>query len=489
MLINQNGRLVNASDLNRYDTIIFYGASTRNAAVIDKLGIRDRVRYVVDSDVKREGENIDGFKIYSPAILEKEKEALILTVLEKYAEEITEKIKQYVNCELVFFVPGECNLELIKERNKNVLECLTYKKYIHMFPDEKFLYPYYTMLEERFNIDEHLFIVDYARVDLPENQYQNLEYSYEKNAEHNNIFLIKDFGHLNNIINREDAYHNVLMLEKLYIVFEKAEKIILHSVAFSKNFLKYIQSLIRKDYGKRMVWVCWGGDLYFERDSFVATEILQKIKCVFAARPRVEKIKCICDIKIIVLGSTAAYSYIPIAKKVTVESKGECLNILLGHFASELNNLEFGLEILYKFRNENIKIYCTLSYGVDNYREKIIRKGKEMFGDKFIPIIKYMPLKEYHAFLDTMDIVVYPMIRLAGVTTITYLSLIGKKIYMKKEMALKLLDFDIDVEDITKITEQGWENFASCSTIALKEKELQKLNNRVATLWREILDY
>lgn len=489
MLIGKDGKLINRNQMAQYDSIVFYGASLRNKKVIDTYGIRDKVRYVVDSNEKLAGSYIDGYKIYEKKVLaEEEEKTLILTVLERYAEEIIEDVSQLSHCDLAFYLTGECDLEVIKKENGRVTEALNKKNYIHLFPDEKFLIPFYTMLEDHFNITEHFFIIDYDRNDLMENQYKNLEYACKKNKKIKNIMIMKDFGNLQNIVDDPNNCNDFFYTDELADFFEKAEKIILHSVAFSENFLRFIQSMINRDCGKKMIWICWGGDIYFDENSFVAKEILEKISYGSAAKYRIDNIVQKCKI-IMKETNVARYAYIPHEIEMdgeTISDEQRTVNILLGHYAAEDNNLEYGLDILYKFRDNGIKIYCTLSYGIEGYRDKIIKKGKQMFGDKFIPITDYMELDKYWKFLESIDVAIYPMIRFGAATTLSYLNLLGKKIYMMKDMAAISLGKGIYVEDIDKIKEQGWEEFI-ISDSSREEDSLERLNDTIVSYWETIL--
>ncbi len=488
MLISKDGEQINENIFAQYDIIIFYGASTRNKKVIDKYGIRDKVRYVVDSNTDLEGESIDGYKIYRKEKLQSEKKALILTVLERCAEDIIESTRPYVTCDLCFYISGEGDLQAVRKENENVMKCIKGKKYIHLFPDEKFLLPFYTMLEEHFCIEEHLFIIDYSRVDWPEDQYKNLDYAYKKNQKNHNIMLMKDFGGLRDRISKKNTCNDIFMSAQMRNLFSEVQKIILHSVAFSDFFLKYIQSMIKMGCGDKMIWICWGGDIYFEKNSFVATQILENISYGSAAANRIEVILKKCNIQMKET-NVVRYAYIPSQfrrERGKMDSGLEMpLNVLLGHYAAEDNRLEYGLDLLYKFRDKNMNIYCTLSYGSDSYKEKVVKKGKEMFGEKFIPITYYIELNQYWEFLGTIDVAIYPMIRFAAGTTLSYLHLLGKRIYMRKEMIAIGITKGIYIEDIEEINKQGWEEFAGCDVKV--HDSLEEQNNKIVSYWKTTL--
>lgn len=355
VLINKNGNVMSENIFVQYDTIIFYGASTRNKKIIDRYGIGNRIKYVVDRNESLWGEYIDGYIICSKEVLTKEKNMLIVTALAAYAQDIIESTKQYVKCELIFYLPEEGTIKNIIIENEKVIQYMQSPKYIHFFPDEKFLVPFYTMLETHFNIREHLFIVDYARLDLFENQYRNFAYANRKNKKNQNIMFMKDFGYFQNIIEAKNNCNEFFMSSHIDNLFNEAQKIILHSVAFCGNFLRFIQSKIKRGYGSKMLWICWGGDIYFAKDSFVATEILNKINYGIAPEKRIDVIlqKSLIPMKV---ANEALYAYLVNNTKIkdnensiTAFDAKKQLNILLGHYADRGNNLEYGLDIMYNF--------------------------------------------------------------------------------------------------------------------------------------------
>ena len=67
------------------------------------------------------------------------------------------------------------------------------------------------------------------------------------------------------------------------------------------------------------------------------------------------------------------------------------------------------LNKLYKVRSSKPnRIYCILSYGekpwTPGYKDLVIKKGNELFGDRFYPIVEFMPKKDYLDFLKDIDI-------------------------------------------------------------------------------------
>ena len=111
------------------------------------------------------------------------------------------------------------------------------------------------------------------------------------------------------------------------------------------------------------------------------------------------------------------------------------VNILLGNSATPTNRHKSALDALSRFANEDIKIYAPLSYGDDAYRDEVISYGRELFGDKFVPVTEFMERSEYISFLTKISIGVFNYDRQQGLGNIHLLMRMGAKV-------LALLDQD-----------------------------------------------
>ncbi len=72
-------------------------------------------------------------------------------------------------------------------------------------------------------------------------------------------------------------------------------------------------------------------------------------------------------------------------------------NILLGNSAAYLcNHLDLLYSLYNNTSNRDFKIYCPLSYGGNEYyKRKVIKFGKKLFGEQFIPLLRFLPFEEY----------------------------------------------------------------------------------------------
>lgn len=129
-------------------------------------------------------------------------------------------------------------------------------------------------------------------------------------------------------------------------------------------------------------------------------------------------------------------------------------NILLGNSARSTNNHLEAFDRLKGIDLGNRKIIVPLSYGNEEYASEIIKIGNRLFGDKFCPLIKYLPLNEYQEILQTCSVVIMNNYRQQGVGNVLNSLYYGAKIYLSKKNTvyhyLKRLDclvFSID-EDL-----------------------------------------
>jgi dTDP-N-acetylfucosamine:lipid II N-acetylfucosaminyltransferase len=82
--------------------------------------------------------------------------------------------------------------------------------------------------------------------------------------------------------------------------------------------------------------------------------------------------------------------------------------ILLGNSTDPRNNHIEALEIVQKSCIEPTMIKSILSYGIfESYKENVISVGEKMFGQKFNPVTKFMPLGEYLNLLNSIDYVIF----------------------------------------------------------------------------------
>lgn len=487
MLLNSNNKLISSIEL-KDKKIIMYGASTRNKAAIKALGITENILFFVDSNEDKVGKKMDNYPIRSVSCLSDYTDCIVLTVLVSAYAEVLKNLQQNGIKDCLFYYPEFFNVGDVFSSNRDVLQRNRQYRYIHVFSNDKFVIPFYQMLKKYFVMEEHLIILAYR---IKDDFAGILPYLMEECKQYHNVLVLDDVhGSINNhftdknrLIPNELDCNREFYTDRMKGLYNHANKIILHSAFWGRETKKFVYALTQC-YAPKMVWGCFGGDAYFDKDSFEVKEVISKIGSSVLSSGLydvVEKNYNICG----KINNTLFYIYIPESaiKKAPVH---ESTHILLGHAAFEHVNHIAGLQLLKKFADEDIKIYCPLSYGVDDYRNDVIRKGKALFGDKFIPVLHYMEQEQYYQFLQTIDVAVFPTKRLAAESTIILLKAFGVKIYTDINVMEYMQDTLAHFESITKIENSSFDEF---STYLQKDAcKADDVNKFIADSWSNFLD-
>lgn len=329
-------------------------------------------------------------------------------------------------------------------------------KNLHLIPNGQFAESYIDFINTNFDSREHLFFL-----------------------------LGKDFNTKinlrNNIkkINKKDWISLLLLVKESYV----SEKIFLHGL-FSNLiiFLLFIQPwLLRKSN-----WIIWGGDLYWykNRKKTFITDLIETMRRSII--PKIREISYITKgdyelakewYKVQAIPKKAIYQatfYNEISKVESVYKRKNVINIQVGNSATESNNHLNIFKDLAKFKNENIRIYCPLSYGDVEYRNRVIDYGNEIFGQKFIPLIDYMEKKDYFKYLRTIDIGLFNYQRQQGMGNISLLIFFGKKVFIRKDTGLwkhYKEEFNISLYDIRDIKSLSYIDFIYQNKNEAKENQ------------------
>lgn len=122
-------------------------------------------------------------------------------------------------------------------------------------------------------------------------------------------------------------------------------------------------------------------------------------------------------------------------KKLLKEEVSRGPNILLGNSATyENNHLDLFNEIK-EFNLEGKKIICPLSYGREEYKERVINAGKEIFMDKFEGLTEFLTYEKYVEKLTSCSIVLMNHKRQQALGNIMLMLALGAKVYLRNENA------------------------------------------------------
>lgn len=245
------------------------------------------------------------------------------------------------------------------------------------------------------------------------------------------VQLIKDFSEVN-----------------LSLLSDK-DKLFIHGFYY-REIIYFLVKNINRIKKNQLVLICWGGDIYDARFLLEDNKLHLRTRIVECLKKRIIKscnifmtFAC-ADIEIIenYYGGTGKQfdclyptnADIPYLDKIRERKlHTNTYRVLLGNSATKSNQHIEALNALSKFSDENIEIICPLSYGEQQYAHDVIQHGRRLFGDKFVPILTYMDVKEYCDLLNEIDVAVFYHNRQQGTGNIEILSYLGKKLYIRSD--------------------------------------------------------
>lgn len=287
-------------------------------------------------------------------------------------------------------------------------------------------------------------------------------------------------------------------------IVEQAEKIIIHSndILITKMFMKKNQWI------KKAYIVFWGFDIYCFRNNPVGIKNIvyrwiqkrqirnAKGLCFLAEKDALELGKYVKNIK----GRQykAVYMIDPNEDAVlsarTTDKSTEPYKIVVGNSASQTNHHKEILGKLAKFKNENMAIYCPLSYGNKEYAGKVIAYGRSIFGEKFIPLCELMPLEQYRSFLNDCSIGFFNNDRQQAMGNINMLLGYGAKVFLRTDTPMWSLytTQGYDVYDIGEVDRYSFQELICRSPEKVEQNyEIYKASVSIhekKKMWDSIFD-
>ena len=224
---------------------------------------------------------------------------------------------------------------------------------------------------------------------------------------------------------------NVVEIKKLKNYnLNNAKKIICHSLFDSElvDLLHKTPALLKKSY-----WAMWGGDLYKaprdKQNDFVRKNLKGYINAI-------DKDYAIDKYGMEGLFFDAQYNF-PITKQMldnSTKENSDGIKIQINN-SCDSSTIEI-LEMISKFKDENIKVVTILSYGDLSYKEEIISRGRNILGKKFEYVDKMMPPNEYAQHLAQNDILILNQNRQQGLGNILASLYMGQKVFIRKEVSV-----------------------------------------------------
>ena len=126
------------------------------------------------------------------------------------------------------------------------------------------------------------------------------------------------------------------------------------------------------------------------------------------------------------------------------------------------------------------------------YKQRIINKGKELFGDRFEYIDKYLPSGEYASYLSENDILILNQNRQQGFGNVVASLYLGKKVYIKSDISLYeyFKNNGVKIYNTNDICSMEFDEFiANNSSVQNQNGVLKFFDEKyLAKLWGEFFD-
>ena len=241
---------------------------------------------------------------------------------------------------------------------------------------------------------------------------------------------------------------------------------------------------------KKCNWVVWGGDLYPQsfKESKVKSWLRSKLKKSVASR--IGFLTTVADSDLLAakelygfrgihlktkyptpLTRPGNYEMLAEMKTIRDSRKGiQHINIMIGNSATRTNQHFEALDMISKYRDEDITIYLPLSYGIDSdykeYGKSVEDYAVKIFGrEKVIPLYERLDGTDYYKVISQVDVGLFNCNRQQAMGNITILLAGGAKVYIRNDTSMweEYSKRGNVMFDIMSIPNLGFKDFATLS--------------------------
>lgn len=341
--------------------------------------------------------------------------------------------------------------------------------HLHLMFDSFYSKAFIEFVNENFNSAEHIYLV----------------FTWKDKLEHvepEKYFNIK-------IIDMSKAEREVYALEILGWI-ERSKKVFIHYM-----FDLYCWLFCRYKITKKICWILWGGDLYSHininlyheatqefmnkqlnpsnLDSFHAQEYLLYRKALIRKCSYIltftksdyvlarENFLTEAELKPFFypnLVNVKVPNNIALDPKYDFKKKYDNVFLLGNSGSAENNHLEI-LNMMKRWMNYNFCVVVPLSYGDPAYIKELIKEGKSILGDRFIPLTDFLELDTYAGVMNQIDVVFMNHNRQQGLGNILLALYLEKKVYMNLSVTTYSLlkESGMKVHNINDLKEETFE--------------------------------
>lgn len=243
--------------------------------------------------------------------------------------------------------------------------------------------------------------------------------------------------------------------------------------------------LLSEKRAKRIVWCVWGHDLYAKQkhtfgigrfQSWLANRIVARFRAIVAGfKYDIHEIRRRYGVKVPVFNALYGSGYFQ--EDIDRIVQNHCrmdmrTNIMIGHSAFPfLQHLE-QLDRLSSYKEENIVITLVLSYGDNEYANKVIGYATDIFGiDKLNVIRNFMTWDQYIEMLCDVDIAIFDFDHQAAFGNLILLSYLEKKLYLSS-VGVMYRALQAEGVEVYRCAEIGWVTFEELKANAQSKNDI-----------------
>lgn len=249
--------------------------------------------------------------------------------------------------------------------------------------------------------------------------------------------------------------NNKNSVTEIHALMQQFDVIIIQALSYEKA------KAINKFNNKKsvIIWALWGYELYNIAQYFTKTKlefstttrnkgILQRIKDYYAFKIIYQRAVQKIDISLFLLKEDfdllsscipnamiwkeACYQTVNnlIGENSSFKSTGN--SILIGNSSTPSNRHEIAFNQLSKLNLNERNIIVPLSYGDNEYRDKVLTAGKLKFGNKFNPLKEFMSKDSYSQLLSSCSHAIFAHERQQAFGSILTMLLGGAKVFLSR---------------------------------------------------------
>lgn len=351
-----------------------------------------------------------------------------------------------------------CGVKILSYQKHRTVRIPALKKckYVHIMHNDKFIAPFVEFMNRHFNMNEHLFLCMHTCPQFP-------------------------FPAGKNVVKIRD-------LRGIKLNHANIKQVICHSL-FTAGLVDYLykhQDVLRT----KAYWCMWGGDLYNAPRDAVNDFVRKNFYAYIGLMDREYALNKY-GMRDNFYGANYIFPTLFGNNDVNVTKQSHPIRIQVNNSADD-STLEM-LDVLSKFRAQDLEIYTILSYGKMEYRDQIIARGTELFGDKFNYLGDYLAPDEYKEFVKKNHILILNQNRQQGVGNTILNIQYGNKVFIRGDVSTYKYLNEVDgvkIFDSRKIGDMTFDEFIRNDYVAQNRKNIRNRTDEsvIAQRWGNIFN-